>query len=125
MNTLYDQCPVVWDKLHSAGYPSLARMSLYFSRPSEMDAALGYVKATSPWMNGVNKPSRSSERRARTWLDSRDGHYSQRAFDTTPMPEVKLEVKPAGKLLLVAATPEIAAKIEKLCAILGAEVTEV
>ena len=116
MKSLYEQDPTHWDKLANQGKPNLREVAKHFSRPFEMDKALGINSATSHWHNGRNGASKGSDVMAKSWL----------AQNTVkPNEQAEPVANTDTRMLLIVATPDQAAKIEKIAALIGAEVTDV
>ena len=113
MKSLNDQYPDAWKKVEADGKFSLAEMAKHFTDADSMNDALGYLDAVKNWIGGRNRASGQSDRKAAAWLKNR--------LDITPVapPSPK-----SGALLLVACPPGTDAKVAKVLAFLGCEVTE-
>lgn len=112
MKSLYEQHRAAWDKLAANGTPHLAEAAKHFTRPGDMDQALGFVHAVHHWIAGRNPASKSSDMRAKAWLDARKK-------EPAPAPQS------TGTLFLVACPPGTEDKARKLLAFIGCDVTEV
>ena len=113
MKSLYDQYPDEWKKVEADGKFNLAEMARHFTDTQSMNDALGYLDAVKNWIGGRNRASGQSDRKAAEWLKNR--------VDITP---VAIPDQRAGALLLVACPPGSDAKVAKVLAFLGCEVTE-
>lgn len=122
MQTVYEMHKEGWDRLAKNGRPALAEMARHFNQIAHMNEALGYAGAVKHWVTGRNGASHAAELSARRWLD-----LNVKAGIASAEPVAKpLPLTPsAGKLFLVAAPESIAAKVEKVLAMLGCDVTEV
>ena len=119
MKTLYEQAAKQWDAIGLAGFPCVAEMSRHFYSVGKMDAALGYSKGASHWMNGRNPPTDRAEYRARDWLASN-------VKASTPKPPKEPDPQtPSGRIFLVAGDAPAIVKLEKLAALIGIELVEV
>lgn len=121
MQSIFDRHKVKWTKLETQGYQSLAEMARRFSSNPEMDSALGYINAVSKWnCRADSRPSKSAERRAKEWLAERTyiGDAKQAATGVPP-------ASSAALLLVACPSPDVAAKVQRVLAMLGCEVTEV
>jgi hypothetical protein len=115
MQTLYDQYKPAWDRI-STTHPNLALMARHFRTRPEMERALGYSTGVIiKWMSGDNAASRDSEFRAEKWLAER----------ASPAPVKQAAPASAALLLVACPSPDIAAKVQRVLAMLGCEVTEV
>jgi hypothetical protein len=129
MTSLYEQNPVHWDAMAKNGSPSLREMSKHFNRPCEMDKALKVQGLTNHWHAGRNRASRAMETLAMYWLkDNEKDNEKDNGFDfaahAKPKP-VEVSVSDDKVVLLVMTNTASAAKITKIAAMLGAEVTDV
>lgn len=113
MTSLYDQHRAAWDKLAANGTPHLAEVAKHFTHAMEMDQALGFSKAVHHWIAGRNPASKSSDMRAKAWLDARKA------------PPAPVAPQSTGTLFLVACPPGTEDKARKLLAFIGCDVTEV
>lgn len=120
MTSLYDQNPAAWDKVAADGFGNLAAASRLFTRPTDMDKAIGFNYAVHHWIAG-NKASRTSDERARRWLETQRKPTAQQ---TLPLAPVVAPVS-KGALLLVACPVGTEDKARKLLAFIGCEVTDV
>lgn len=113
MTSLYEQNPENWDKLADSGKPNLREMAKHFQHPIDMDRALGLNNCTHHWNNGRNGASKGNDLLAKHWLDQQKAQPEAEPIKTTP------------RMLLIVASAESAAKIEKIAVMIGAEVTDV
>lgn len=132
MKSLFDQSPETWGKLQEAGFESLAEMARRFTSGVDMDHAMGYTGATSKWHTGVNHPTRHSEKCAALWLKVDDLKKSaqldlleQPAPAAPSVPDQHPAPQSAAETLLVFCPADKLAKVSKVLAMMGCEVTEV
>lgn len=120
MTNLYEKHKAAWDKAAADGRTNLAEAAKWFQTPREMEVAIGFHKAVHHWIKG-NPASRTSDERARRWLDDQ---RIALAVDPAPAP-VPAPVVTQAVLLLVACPLGTDEKARKLLAFIGCEVTEV
>ena len=116
MKSLYEQNPTNWDNLAKQVKPNLREVAKLFSQASEMDKALGLTGASSHWHAGRNGAWKSSDFVAASWLEKNTVQHQ--------LPEATAKFE-GTRMLLIVATPDQAAKIEKVAALIGAEVADV
>jgi hypothetical protein len=115
MTTLYEQYKPAWDRIATTR-PNLARMAMHVASKPEMERALGYGSSVVvKWLSGHNTPSRESDFRAEKWLAER----------ASPAPVEQAAPASAALLLVACPSPDVAAKVQRVLAMLGCEVTEV
>jgi hypothetical protein len=115
MQTLYDQYKPAWDRI-STTRPNLALMARHVDSKQQMEIGLGYGSSVVvKWLSGDNTPSRESEFRAEKWLAER----------ASPAPVKQPAPANAALLLVACPSPDVAAKVQRVLAMLGCEVTEV
>jgi hypothetical protein len=130
MTTLYDKHKEQWDNIAAAGFPNLAKMSKYFTRPSRMDAALGTSRAVCHWTAGRNVGSVASERKAAQWLahhcQTPENQMTNTPVYTKPEPvQAKVPTDTVESMLLLVCPKGAEKKIQRVAEILGCEVIEV
>jgi hypothetical protein len=130
VTSLYDKHKENWDKVAAAGFPNLAKMSKYFTRPSRMDSALGTSRAVSHWSHGRNLGSVASERKAAQWLAQQcqtpENQMTHTPVQTKPETvETKAPVGSVETMLLLVCPKGVDKKIQRVAEILGCEVIEV
>lgn len=113
--SIYELSKETWDRIADEGFPHLRDMAKHFGRNVDMDAALGYANAVSRWRNGYGLPCKSSDRRARLWLENR-------AAEAANPPQ---SAETAKILMVTCATGAVAEKALKVLAVLGCEVVEI
>lgn len=111
MPTLYEQNPAAWNEISANGWPSLTAMAKRFSEYKEMDAALGYTKATGNWVQRRGSISRSAEQSAKNWL----------AANPAPEPAAP----PSDGILMVIPPDAKLDAVRRVLAALGCEVIDV
>ena len=113
--TLFEQNPEAWQAIREMGRPNLYRMSKLVYSATEMEDALCYGHGVViKWVEGRNKASKESDRRAAAWLQI------QKREDKPEAPA------PAeSKMLLIACPAGVAPKIEHIAAMLGCDVTDI
>ena len=122
MQSLYEQSAENWDKLAQSGRPNLREMAKHFYHPSEMDRELGLNNCAHHWNNGRNGATKGNDLLAKHWLE----HNAKDAKSSVENQLVETVAKfEETRMLLIVATPDQAAKIEKIVALIGAEVTDV
>jgi hypothetical protein len=115
MQTLYDQTKPAWDRIGRT-CPNLALMARHFHARREMEKALRYGSGVIiKWISDDAKPARESEFRAEKWLAER----------ASPAPVKQAAPASAALLLVACPSPDVAAKVQRVLAMLGCEVTEV
>ena len=122
MKSLYEQNPTHWDKLAENDRKNLREMAKHFSRAFQMDRALGLIGAASHWHAGRNGAFKTSDLLAADWLEKNVNNDKPSVED--PLVEATANFE-GTRMLLIVATPDQAAKIEKIAALIGAEVTDV
>ena len=123
MKSLYEQNPKNWDKLAAAGRPNLREMAKKFHRAIDMDKALGLNNATSHWHTGRNGAGSAIDQLAMYWLERNAKGLGQ--LEPAQGDLYKHQPSTDTRMLLIVATPDQAAKIEKIVALIGAELTDV
>ena len=114
MTSLYEQDPTHWDKLAAQGKTNLREVAKHFERPTDMDKAMGIVGAAAHWHTGRNGATIASDGLAKMWL-----------YENATPAAAEAPKGTDTRMLLIVATPDQAAKIEKIAALIGAEVTDV
>lgn len=77
--SLFERAPDIWAKVHDAGFTNLTAMAKLFSRPGDIDAALGYSNAASRWNSGYALPGPEAERLAAAYIEKRTSEAQQAA----------------------------------------------
>ena len=118
MTSLYDQNPSAWDSIAQTR-PKTAELARKMASYADMENALGYGNTVvCKWVDGTNRVSLETERRARAYL------IASRA--TPPAPQLAQEKPGTGShLVMVACNSEQLSKLIKVAAVLGVEVIEV
>lgn len=134
MKSLYEKNPAGWDKIAEFGHPEFREAAKLFTRNCDMDAALGYVKASSNWARNQNMPSQNSIIAVREFLQKMKGKplgTSPTLFDNaTKEPglmqtlEPKKETK-TNSILLITGQDVALKKIESIAKMLGCESVEI
>jgi hypothetical protein len=116
MTTLYDQNPEAWDEIAAKGWPNIAAIAKRFSRHIDLDAALGYSKASYNWSQRRGSISPIAEQSAKNWL----------AANPAPDPEPKTDpaLPSDGVLMVIPPAAKIDA-VRRVLAALGCEVINV
>ena len=116
--SIYERHKDKWASLEAQGYVSLASMAKILTVNPEMDLALGYANATSKWNSRRDtRPSRQAEARAKAWLLDNKTKVEQ---------EHNIPVKHDGSVMfLCIASPESAAKVQKVLSLMGCEFVDV
>jgi len=114
---LYEKHKSEWDTI-AVYRPHVAEMATHFIEASSMESALCYGSSViSKWIKRAGGVSLEADRRALEWLKRKKA-----PADAFPAPVAAMQVP---RLLLVACTDETAAKVGRVLALLGCEVTEV
>lgn len=114
MKTLYEQKPEAWEKVAEHGAPCVAEMAKHFTTHQDMDNALGYIRASKNWSDRGGSVGAHSESKAHKWLAANKKHAQPPVHDA-----------PTGQMFLVIATPEQAARAQKVLSLIGCEFVEV
>lgn len=97
--------------------PNIARMCAYFYRAADMDRALGYRNSVAGWLAGRAVPTHQADKSAEAWL------LNQRASAVLPKPGPVAAAGDGSPVVLVVACPsaDVAAKLERLSAMMGCQ----
>lgn len=116
--SIYERHRPKWSSLESQGYVNLARMAKTFTVNPEMDLALGYVNATSKWNSRADsRPSRQAESRAKNWFLSNEPKRDQE--------QIAPVTQDGSVMFLCIASPECAAKVQKVLSLMGCEFVDI
>ncbi len=132
--SLFDRAPDIWAKVHDAGFTNLTAMAKLFSRPSDIDAALGYSNAASRWNSGYALPGPEAERLAAAYIEKRTSEAQQAAeiakqtvMDLTSAvnPGVAVAAPSGHAIIVVNCDHDTAEKLRKVLTMMRCDFVEV
>lgn len=118
--TLYEKNTVDWAAI-GVYWPRLAEMACYFTDRPSMERALGYGPSViSKWVAKRGGISREAERRADVWLDNYGTAAEPKRALETPYPAAG-----TASMFLIVCPAGSEAKVQRVLALMGCEVTDV
>lgn len=94
----------------------IAQMCRHFYRAADMDRALGFKNATAAWLAGRSYPSYQADLAAQSWMQINHAPTGLKTHASGPGTASNAVV-----LVVICPTAEVAAKVERLSALMGCQ----